>query len=172
MCCTRLGKAPTRLALAACLLTAAATAGAQTTPPQESPINDEYRITAFPTHPLVGPLTGFGYLGYINAAGKDTTTYYVGWPGVVNKPAKWLEAWGGLLYYRNDVANGSDTREFRPFLGGKVYIPNRAHVNLYNFTRVEDRSDPLSYSDNVFRMNLKIGITRGLLERLSGAEPE
>jgi hypothetical protein len=36
----------------------------------------------------------------------------------------------------------------------------------------KDQSDPLAYTDNIFRLNLKIGIKQGLLQRLSGAEPE
>jgi len=246
-----------RVALAACLMLVPATAPAQTATAPAPPVNNEYRLTAFPTHPLPGPFTGFGYLGYVNNTGKEVTTYYLGWPGVVYKPVKWLEGWGGLIYVWNDVTNGSNTHELRPFVGAKIYIPNSVHMNLFSFTRVEwrnvttddtgekndrvrirsrfgfeaplssrpwdiktayvlgdlepmyetnvhaittvraragvgyvanhhlrveviyhlqvsrkDPSDPLAYSDNIFRLNLKIGIKKGLLQRLSGAEPE
>jgi hypothetical protein len=239
------------------VLLLACAAAAQTPAPTDAPVNNEYRVTAFPTHPLFGDFTGFGYLGYVNNTGKGLTTYYVGWPGVVYKPLKWLEGWGGLVYTWNDPETGSNTHEFRPYLGTKVYVPNQVHMNLYNFTRVEWRkittddtgarddkvrvrsrfgfeaplgsrpwavqtmyllgdlepmyqtdvhaiqtlraragigyvtnhhmrieviyhvqmtrksaSDPLAYTDNIFRLNFKIGVKKGLLERLSGAELE
>ena len=246
-----------RTILAAWIVMGPGHAWAQSPSTPEQSVNDEYRITAFPTHPLLGPVTGFGYLGYVNNTGKDVTTYYLGWPGAIYKPVKWLEAWTGLIYVWNDVTNGSDTRELRPFVGGKVYLPNRVHMNIYNLTRVEwrrittkdtgeldkrvrvrsrfgfeaplserpwkeqtfymlgdfesmyqtsthaidtvraraglgyitnqhvrvefiyhlqlsrkDAHDPLAYSDNIFRVNFKIGIKKGLLQRLSGAEPD
>ncbi len=235
----------------------AGAAAAQTPAPADSPVNNEYRVTAFPTHPLFGDFTGFAYLGYVNNTGKEVTTYYLGWPGVIYKPVKWFEGWGGIIYVWNDAANASNSHEIRPFLGGKLYIPNHAHMNLYNLTRVEWRhittddtgttdkkirvrsrfgfeaplssrpwdvqtayvlgdlepmyqtdlhaiqtlraragvgyvtnhrmrieviyhlqltrknaGDPLAYTDNIFRLNIKIGLKKGLIERLSGAEPE
>src|SRR5262245_14213566 len=141
----------------------------ETTSPAPS-VNDEYRITAFPTHPLFGPFTGFGYLGYVEAVDKEVTTYYVGWPGVIFKPeqAKWLEGWGGFRYLWNDVATGSNTHEFRPFVGVKLYVPNHAHVNLYNFTRFEWRhitTDDTDTTEHRQRLRSRFGVEAPLSAR-------
>src|SRR5262249_11745701 len=130
-----------KLLLCACLLIPRA-AMAQATAPPEPPINDEYRITAFPTHPLFGDFVGFGYLGYVDAVDKNTKTYYLGWPGVIYKPrqAGWIEGWAGFIYVWNDIENASNTHELRPFVGVKLYVPNSAHVNVYNLTRYEWRN--------------------------------
>jgi hypothetical protein len=114
---------------------------AQGTSPSAPPVNDEYRLTAFPTHPLFGSFTGFGKLGYINNVDKQVTTYSLGWPGVIYKSerARWVEGWGGFIYEWNDVTDKSNTHEIRPFVGLKLYVPNSAHMNLFDFTRVEWR---------------------------------
>lgn len=152
----------------ACLIIAPRTATAQsaTAPP---PANDEYRITAFPTHPLFGPLTGYGYLGYIDAVDKDVMTYDLGWR-VIYKPeqARWLEVWSGIIFAWNDVANRANTHEVRAFAGIKLYVPNAARVDLYNLTRSEWRrltTDDTGVTDKRERLGSRFGFEAPLSAR-------
>jgi hypothetical protein len=36
----------------------------------------------------------------------------------------------------------------------------------------KDAADPLTYTDNIFRLNLKIGLEHGLLKRISDPDGE
>jgi hypothetical protein len=148
------------------LVPRAATAQSTAPPP---PVNDEYRITAYPTHPLFGPFTGFGYLGYVDAVDKDVTTYDLGWRVIYKaERARWLEVWSGVIFTWNDVANGSNTHEVRPFVGLKLYVPNGAHVNLYNLTRYEWRrvaTDDTGTTDDRERLRSRFGVETPLSAR-------
>lgn len=108
---------------------------------QEDQRANEYRLTFFPNYPIKDNITGFGYLGYVNNPDKHYSSYYVGWPGVAwtVRPGL-LQVWGGLIGLYTDNQSSSDKLELRPFLGFKVFVPNHAKMNLYNFTRYEYRA--------------------------------
>jgi hypothetical protein len=106
---------------------------------QVNPVTNEYRVTVFPYHNIRGKLTGFGYLGYVNNPQSDYATYYLGWPGINYTYKPWLQIWAGSMYIYTDNFHKGDKLELRPFVGAKVFLPNKRKMNLYNFTRYEYR---------------------------------
>jgi hypothetical protein len=128
-------------------------------------VTNEWRITAFPHYPIKGNLSGFGYLGWVKNPGSDYSLWYGGAPGFVYNIKPWFQAWGGLLdiYTNNNTdANGKqDTLELRPFIGPKLFLPNKRKWNIYNFTRFEFREtyhhDTHEWT-NVERVRLRFGI--------------
>jgi len=51
----------------------------------------------------------------------------------------WLQGWGGLIVnWKNDPRSG-DTRELRPYVGVKVFVPNSTHLHVFDWTRFEFR---------------------------------
>jgi hypothetical protein len=108
----------------------------------EQPAN-ELRFTLSPHHPVKGNLTGFGELGYYYNPDKDYSEYYLGWPGLVYKVKPCLQLWAGLHNTYTDNKHKADLLEPRPFAGVKLFVPNRAKINLYNLTRYEGCHDVL-----------------------------
>lgn len=158
------------LLLALALLATARPALAQT-----SDINNEYRVTLFPSHPIKDNLTGFGYLGYVANPDKDYTTYYVGWPGVTYTPSKIIQYWGGAIYSYTDNEIKSDKLEVRPFVGFNLFLPNDRKMNLYNFTRYEARiiQDRTSHdwATPIIRVRTRFGIEAPLGSRERAWKP-
>lgn len=120
----------------------ASVAHAQSTNEQVN-VTNEYRVTIFPHYPIAGNLSGFGYIGWVTNPELEYKLYYGGFPGLVYRFSPWLQAWGALLgiYTNNDTpSNGkADTLELRPFVGAKLFLPNKLKWNIYNFTRAEFR---------------------------------
>lgn len=100
---------------------------------------NEFRFTLSPHHPLKGNLTGFARLGYYYNPDKDYSEYYFGWPGLIYRVKPWLQLWAGMHNTYKDNKERADLLELRPFAGIKFFVPNRARINLYNFTRYEYR---------------------------------
>ena len=150
------------------VLLTASSAQAQSSPD----VTNEYRVTAFPHFPIKGKLTGFGYLGWVKNPEADYTLWYVGHPGVVYSVKPWFQIWGGLLgiYTNNETAVNAkqDTMELRPFIGPKLFLPNKRKWNIYNFTRVEFRQT-YSHSThewtNVERIRSRFGVEVPLTSR-------
>ena len=51
----------------------------------------------------------------------------------------WLQIWTGLFTYYTDNRDSSDTLELRPFIGPKLFIPNKWKWSVFNYTRYEYR---------------------------------
>src|SRR5215471_6705752 len=132
---------------------------------QNNDVTNEWRITAFPHYPIKGNLSGFGYLGWVKNPGSEYSLWYAGFPGVVYNVKPWFQAWGGLLdIYTNNYTNENgkqDTLELRPFIGPKLFLPNKRKWNIYNFTRFEFRQtyhhDTHEWT-NVERVRSRFGI--------------
>jgi Protein of unknown function (DUF2490) len=106
-------------------------------------ITNEWRVTVFPHYPIRGNLSGFGYMGWVKNPDANYSLWYGGFPGFIYNFKPWFQGWGGLLliYTNNytDVTGKQDTLELRPFIGPKLFVPNKRKLNIYNFTRVEFR---------------------------------
>jgi Protein of unknown function (DUF2490) len=125
------------------LIFVATLAAAQEQPPsttQSSPddVDNEYRITAFPSYGINDDWSGFGYLGWVYKPDADYTSYYLG-KGLNYSPVKWLQIWGGLIAVYTDSTVKSDSLELRPFVGPKFIGANQRKWRYYNWTRYELR---------------------------------
>lgn len=135
-------------------------------------VTNEWRITAFPHYPIKGNLSGFGYLGWVKNPGADYSLWYAGAPGLIYNVKPWLQLWGGLLdiYTNNNtrVTGKQDSLELRPFIGAKIFLPNKYRWNIYNFSRLEFRQT-YSHSThdwaNVERLRMRFGIEAPLTSR-------
>jgi len=128
---------------------------------QDEARGNEYRLTLFPYHRISDKVTGFGYLGYVNNPDKNYQTFYVGWPGVNYTINKSVQLWAGLVFTYTNYENSSDKLELRPFIGVKLFLPNKAKWNIYNFTRYEYRaiqdSDTHDWT-NTSRLRSRFGV--------------
>jgi hypothetical protein len=139
---------------------------------QNNNVTNEWRITAFPHYPIKGNLTGFGYFGWVKNPSGEYSLWYAGAPGVIYNAKPWLQIWGGLhdIYTNNYTReNGKqDTLELRPFIGSKIFLPNKIKWNIYNYTRLELRQtyhhDTHEWN-NVERLRMRFGIEAPLTSR-------
>lgn len=106
---------------------------------QDNDITNEYRGTLVTSKPVSDKIILFQYLGYVSSPDKSVKTMYYSPPGVIYKPKKWLEVWGGLFGLYNWNKNTSNSWELRPLVGIKTYLPNKKKLNIYNFARGEYR---------------------------------
>jgi hypothetical protein len=116
-------------------------ASGQSADPPES-IANEYRATLVMTRPAAEreKVIFFAYLGLVDSPDKQVSSLYYSPPGLIIKPKPWAEIWGGMFGIYNRNKGKDNSWELRPLTGLKLYAPNRAHINLYNFTRFEYRS--------------------------------
>jgi hypothetical protein len=157
-----------RLLLLTCLLPSSACLWAQS----PNDVTNEWRITAFPHYPIKGNLTGFGYFGWVKNPGAEYSLWYGGFPGIVHNTRPWFQIWSGLLYIYTDnytgVTGKQDTLEMRPFIGEKIFLPNKLRWNIYNFSRLEFRQtyhhDTHEWT-NAERLRLRFGIEAPLTSR-------
>ncbi len=103
-------------------------------------VNEEYRFTAFPYYKINTNITVYAQLGYAINPDAQSQIYNLLSPGAYYKFNPWLELWGGLndRYTQND--GKANTFLFRPFIGPKLFLPNKWRWNLYNFTQYEYRA--------------------------------
>jgi len=99
---------------------------------------DEYQFNVNPYHPLTDRMDLFSNLGYYQSS--DYAKYRFGLPGAIWHAETWLQLWGGLDSYYTDNHQSDDQLELRPFAGVKLFLPNEAKLQLYNFTRFEYRN--------------------------------
>jgi hypothetical protein len=140
----------------------------------QSDKGNEYRITLFPSHKITEKITGFAYLGYVWNPEKNYQTYYLGYPAACYSFKPWLQIWGGLvgLYTNNETS--SDKLELRPFIGPKLFLPNKMKWNIYNFTRYEYRAtqDRETHDwNNVSRLRSRFGVEFPLSSRETAWQP-
>src|SRR5262249_36128032 len=51
----------------------------------------------------------------------------------------WFQIWTGLLSSYTVNQFKADQWELRPYVGAKIFLPNKRRMNLYNYTRYEYR---------------------------------
>ena len=103
-------------------------------------INEDYRFTAFPYYNFSNNITAYAQLGYALNRNAHTQTYNLLSPGLYYKVNPWLELWGGLNNRFNQNNDKPDTFLLRPFVGPRLYLPNKLKWSLFNFTQYEYRA--------------------------------
>jgi hypothetical protein len=136
--------------------------------------NNIYQLNLNPHHEVTDQLSMFGNFGYFHQA-DDYSKYRFGWPGLIYHPTHWLQLWGGLDSYYTDSDDSANTLELRPFAGVKLFVPNRAKILLYNFTRYEYRAIQNQDShewDEYSRIRSRFGLEVPLTTRSRAWEPK
>jgi len=98
---------------------------------------DQYRLTLNITTPITTNLNGNAMLGFFANPDNRSQNYRLQWPAVTWVTKRWLQLSGGLLTQYTDHHDAADDLLLRPFAGVKLFVPNQAHLVLYNFTRYE-----------------------------------
>src|SRR5260221_13525627 len=124
-----------KVALLACFLAVFIAGAAAQTPD----VTNEYRLTLVTTKPITDKAILFGYLGLVRAPDKNAGTLYYSPPGIIYRAKPWMELWGGMFGLYNNNHDTNNSWELRPLTGVKFYTPNDRKINLYNFTRFEER---------------------------------
>ena len=101
-------------------------------------VSDVYQLNLNPNHPIADRLDMFGNFGYYE--NSNYSQYRFGWPGLIYHVEPWLQLWGGLDAYYTDNDHAADQLELRPFAGVKFFVPNKAKIILFNYTRYEHRN--------------------------------
>ncbi len=105
-----------------------------------SDVANQYRLTLNPSAKITENLTGFALLGYANNPDNNSRTYTVRWPGMYYTVDKWLQIWWGLgTIYTDNEGLSANTLELRPFIGPKLFIPNKRQWIIFNYSRYEYR---------------------------------
>jgi len=100
-------------------------------------VANEYRLTLSTHHPIKGDLTGFGEFEYHNNPEMDYQAYELLWPGLTYSIKHWFQLSGGLTTRYTD-----------------------------NEQSAQSSRGSLEYADNIFQLNIKVGLAEGLLRRL------
>jgi hypothetical protein len=124
---------PALLLLAACAILQAANAA-------ETDVTDQYRLTLELNASITTNFAGSGTLGFFANPDKENQTYRLEWPNITYLPTHWLHVSGGLLTQYTDNHNSPNELELRPFLGAKLFVPNKAKLTIFNYTRYEYRN--------------------------------
>jgi hypothetical protein len=140
-------KVPTTvLCVAGLIAVAAQSAGAEDT----TPVTNDTRMGAVFAHPIIGDFDGKPYVWFDDQTG-GVKSLRVSFPDVIYRARPWLEGWGGLSVTWKDNEASGNTRELRPYVGVKVFLPNSAHIRLYDLTRFEWRRITNTDSDTITR---------------------
>src|SRR5262245_23376129 len=107
---------------------------------QAPDVTNQYGVRLFLHHNIRSSLTGFGYLEYARNPESDYRRYRLGWPGINYLARPWLQIWAGMASIYTVNENKPDQLELRPYVGPKIFLPNKRKMNLYNFTRYEYRN--------------------------------
>jgi Protein of unknown function (DUF2490) len=114
-------------------------------------VTNDGRVGVLFAHPAV--LDGFSgspYVWFDNQTG-GVKSYRVAFPNIIYHATPWLQGWGGLIVTWTDDQASGNTRELRPYLGVKVFVPNSAHFHLYDWTRLEWRRITNTDNDTITR---------------------
>ena len=103
-------------------------------------ITDQYRLTLELNARIITNFAGSGTLGFFANPDLENQTYRLEWPNITYLPNHWLHASGGLLSQYTDNHDTPNELELRPFLGAKLFVPNNAKLNIFNYTRCEYRN--------------------------------
>jgi hypothetical protein len=136
--------------------------------------NNEYQFNVNAHARITDQFSTFGNFGYFSEP-NDYSKYRFGWPALNYQANAWLQLSGGLDAYYTDNDQSADTLELRPFAGLKLFVPNRAKISLYNYTRYEyrdfenlDTHDWSGYS----RIRSRFGVEFPLTSRARAWAPE
>ena len=114
-------------------------------------VTDDGRVAVSFAHPaVVDKLSGAPYVWFDDQTG-GVKSYRVAFPNIVYHARPWLQGWGGLLVTWTDGQASGNTRELRPYVGVKVFVPNSAHIHLYDWTRLEWRRITNTHSNTITR---------------------
>src|SRR5262249_25906276 len=93
-------------------------------------VTNDGRVGVTFAHPLiVDDFSGAPYAWFDDQTG-GVKSYRVAFPNIVYHATPWLQGWGGLIVnWKDDEASGN-TRELRPYVGVKVFVPNSAGVHV------------------------------------------
>jgi len=107
---------------------------------QEDPlITNEYRFTQLVTRPINEKVVLFTYSGYTRSPEKAFHSVYASPPNLVFIPKPWVEIYAALIVVYTDNKSAGDSWEFRPITGVRVYLPNKKKLNIFSWTRYENR---------------------------------
>ena len=106
-------------------------------------------VLAHPT--FLDRLSGAPYFWFDDQTGS-VTSFRVAFPNIIYHATPWLQGWGGLIVTWKDDESSGDTRELRPYVGLKIFMPNSAHLHLFDWTRVEWRRTTNTDNDTVTRV--------------------
>jgi len=114
-------------------------------------VTDDGRAAIVFAHPTVFErFSGAPYFWFDDQSG-GVTSYRVAVPNIIYHARPWLQGWGGLLVtWTNNEASGN-TRELRPYVGVKVFVPNSAHIHIFDWTRLEWRHITNTESNTITR---------------------
>lgn len=115
-----------------------APATAQSDETATSNVQNEYRITAFPSYPLGNDWLGIGYVGLVSKPDAEYRSYYLA-AGAYYQPTPHVQLWAVLINVFTDKFTVGNTYELRPFVGAKFMGQTSGKVRYYNWTRYEFR---------------------------------
>jgi len=135
-----------RIALRVLVLTALGAAAAHA-----QDVTNDGRVAAIFAHPLVfDHFSGAPYVWFDDQTG-GVKSYRVAFPNIIYHATPWLQGWGGFIVTWTDNDASGNTRELRPYVGFKVFVPNSAHIHVFNWTRLEWRRITNTSNDTITR---------------------
>src|SRR5215471_1256141 len=87
-------------------------------------VSDDGRVGVIFAHPtLLDRVSGAPYVWVDDQTGS-VTSYRVAIPNLIYHATPWLQGWGGVIVNWKNDSTSDDTRELRPYIGVKVFVPN------------------------------------------------
>jgi len=119
---------------------------------QAQDVKDDGRVGVIFAHPTpLDDFSGAPYVWFDDQTGS-VTSYRIAFPNIIYHARPWLQGWGGVLVTWTNNEPSANTREFRPYAGVKVFVPNSAHIHLYDWTRYEWRRTTNTDSNTITRV--------------------
>jgi len=114
-------------------------------------VTNDGRVGAIFAHPLVfEKFSGEPYLWFDDETG-GVKSFRIAVPNVIYHAKPWLQGWSGLILWWTDNDSSGNTRELRPYVGVKVFVPNSSHVHVFEWTRLEWRHITNTSNDTITR---------------------
>ena len=118
---------------------------------QAQDVANDGRVGVTFAHPtLFDDFSGAPYFLFDDQTG-GVKTYRVAFPNIIYHATPWLQGWGGFIVRWTDNQTSGNTRELRPYVGVKVFVPNSGHIHLYDWTRLEWRRITNTESNTITR---------------------
>jgi Protein of unknown function (DUF2490) len=106
---------------------------------QAQDVTDDGRVGVVVAHPTpLDDFSGAPYVWFDDQEGS-VRSYRFAFPNIIYHARPWLQGWGGVFMTWKNNETSDNTREFRPYVGVKVFVPNSAQIHLYDWTRYEWR---------------------------------
>jgi hypothetical protein len=119
--------------------------------PHAQEVTNDGRVGLIFAHPLVlDDFSGAPYVWFDDQTGGVKTSR-VAFPNIIYHATPWLQAWSGFIVNWTDNQASGNTRELRPYIGLKLFVPNSAHIHLYDWTRLEWRRITNTSNDTITR---------------------